>query len=416
MRVNAAVLEQYGDPLRIRELELDEPGPREVLVRIAATGVCASDAHTRADRIPSPLAVVLGHEGAGVVVATGSEVTHVATGDHVALSWMPSCGRCRHCEGGRPVLCAVSAPALLGGTLMDGGVRMRDEGRDVHHYSFLSTFADHAVAPAASAVRVRDDVPLAVAAPALPGGAAGLRGARRLGESPEGLRINEILRRVDLPKTTAHRLLRTLVNVGAVVHRAGPGTYRIGPGMAAYSRTAENTGLLGAFHSLAERLRGGLGEAVRLGVLTGTDVTFIAQVGEPARTRRSPAHASTTGKALLAFGGADERAAVLARHLGAEVEDLRAQLAEIRARGYAVEQRAGDGWCLAAPVLGRRGRGLAAISVCTAGDAPHERADELLGSAAEMTRRLWGEAHPPRQHDPRRPGTRRGEPDDEESA
>lgn len=164
MRVNAAVLEQYGEPLRLRELELDEPGPREVLVRIAATGVCASDAHTRAGRIPSPLPVVLGHEGAGVVVATGSEVVHVTTGDHVALSWMPSCGRCRHCEGGRPVLCAVSAPALLGGTLMDGGVRMRDEGRDVHHYSFLSTFAEHAVVPAASAVRIRDDVPLAVAA------------------------------------------------------------------------------------------------------------------------------------------------------------------------------------------------------------------------------------------------------------
>ncbi|MGW0893874.1 IclR family transcriptional regulator [Saccharopolyspora sp. NPDC002578] len=209
-----------------------------------------------------------------------------------------------------------------------------------------------------------------------------------LGESPEGLRLNEILHRVDLPKTTAHRLLRTLVDVGAVVHRAGAGTYRIGPGMAAYSRTAEDTGLLGAFHSLAERLRGGLGEPVRLGVLTGTDVTFIAQVGEPARTRRSPAHASATGRALLAFGGADERAAALAPHHGTEAETLRAQLAEIRVRGYAVERRAGHGWCLAAPVLGRRRRGLAAISACTAGDAPHERADELVGGAAEMTRRL----------------------------
>ncbi|QUH03859.1 Zn-dependent alcohol dehydrogenase [Saccharopolyspora erythraea] len=164
MHVTAAVLEKYGDPLRLRELELDAPGPREVLVRIAATGVCASDAHTRSGRIPSPLPVVLGHEGAGVVVATGAEVTHVEPGDHVALSWMPSCGRCRHCEGGRPVLCAVSAPALLRGTLMDGSVRMHDGDRDVHHYSFLSTFADHAVVPAASAIKIRDDVPLAVAA------------------------------------------------------------------------------------------------------------------------------------------------------------------------------------------------------------------------------------------------------------
>lgn len=164
MHVTAAVLEQCGDPLRLRDLELDEPGPGEVLVKIAATGVCASDAHTCSGRIPSPLPVVLGHEGAGVVVAAGADVEHVRPGDHVALSWMPSCGRCKHCEGGRPVLCTRSAPALLAGTLLDGGVRMHDGERDVHHYSFLSTFADHTVVPAAGAIKIRDDVPLAVAA------------------------------------------------------------------------------------------------------------------------------------------------------------------------------------------------------------------------------------------------------------
>lgn len=90
MHVNAAVLEQPGEPLRLRSLQLDEPKAGEVLVRVAATGVCASDAHTCSGRIPSPLPVVLGHEGAGVVVSTGAGVTHVAPGDHVALSWMPS--------------------------------------------------------------------------------------------------------------------------------------------------------------------------------------------------------------------------------------------------------------------------------------------------------------------------------------
>lgn len=164
MHVTAAVLEQYGDPLRLRSVELEEPGHDEVLVKIAATGVCASDAHTRSGRIPSPLPVVLGHEGAGVVVATGANVTHVAAGDHVALSWMPSCGRCRHCEGGRPVLCTASASALLDGTLLDGGVRMHSGEQDVHHYSFLSTFAEHTVVPAASAIKIRRDVPLEVAA------------------------------------------------------------------------------------------------------------------------------------------------------------------------------------------------------------------------------------------------------------
>lgn len=210
-----------------------------------------------------------------------------------------------------------------------------------------------------------------------------------LGESPEGLRLNEILQRVDLPKTTVHRLLRTLVDVGAVLHRARSGTYRIGPGMAAYSRTADNTGLLGMFHALAERLRSGIGETVRLGVLTGTEVTFIAQVGRPARTRRLPADSSATGKALLAFSGADELAVVLAPHPVGAAEVLSAQLAEIRARGYAVEQSVANLWCLAAPVLGRRGRGLAAVSVCTAGDAvPAGLAGELVRTASEMTRQL----------------------------
>lgn len=164
MRVNAAVLEAFDGPLRQKRLRLDEPRADEVLVRVAATGVCASDAHTRSGRIPSPLPVVLGHEGAGIVVATGAEVTHLEAGDHVALSWMPSCGRCRYCEAGRPVLCTASAPALLRGTLMDGTVRLHDHDRDVHHYSFLSTFAEHTVVPAASAIKIRRDVPLGVAA------------------------------------------------------------------------------------------------------------------------------------------------------------------------------------------------------------------------------------------------------------
>jgi len=150
--------------MRTTELTLDDPREDEVLVRIAATGVCASDAHTRSGRIPSPLPAVLGHEGAGVVVAVGAKVSHVAPGDHVALSWLPPCGRCRYCLSGRPVLCVASAPALLAGTLLDGTVRLHDGDRDVHHYSFLSTFAEYSVVPAPSAVPIPEEVPFAVAA------------------------------------------------------------------------------------------------------------------------------------------------------------------------------------------------------------------------------------------------------------
>ncbi len=162
--IRAAVLEELNAPLALKRLTLDEPGPGEVLVKVAATGVCASDAHTRSGRIPSPLPTVLGHEGAGVVVDTGPGVTHVSPGDHVALSWVPNCGRCRYCQAGRPVLCAAVGPALLAGTLLDGTVRMHDGGRDVYHYSFLSTFADHTVVPGVSAIKIADTVPLAVAA------------------------------------------------------------------------------------------------------------------------------------------------------------------------------------------------------------------------------------------------------------
>lgn len=164
MEVRAAVLEEFGSPLVMRDITLDEPGADEVAVKIAATGVCASDAHTMSGRIPSPLPAVLGHEGAGVVTAVGSRVTHVEPGDHVALSWLPACGRCRHCQSGRLVLCAASAPALLAGTLLDGTVRMHAAEQNVHHYSFLSTFAERTVVPAASAIKIPDSVPLAVAA------------------------------------------------------------------------------------------------------------------------------------------------------------------------------------------------------------------------------------------------------------
>ncbi|GAA4901725.1 alcohol dehydrogenase/S-(hydroxymethyl)glutathione dehydrogenase/alcohol dehydrogenase [Actinomycetospora succinea] len=163
MEITASVMTAPNEPLETVTLELSDPRPDEVLVRLAATGICASDAHTHTGRIPSPSPCVLGHEGAGVVERVGANVTHVGVGDHVALSWVPSCGVCRHCVSGRPVLCTAAAPALLAGTLLDGTVRLHRDGRPVSHYSFLSTFATHAVVPAASAVRIGRDVPLAVA-------------------------------------------------------------------------------------------------------------------------------------------------------------------------------------------------------------------------------------------------------------
>ena len=163
MDITASLMTHPNEPLETVTLQLSDPRPDEVLVRLAATGVCASDAHTHSGRIPSPSPCVLGHEGAGVVERVGDAVTHVAVGDHVALSWMPSCGTCRHCVSGRPVLCTAAAPAMFAGTLLDGTVRLHLGEQPVSHYSFLSTFATHCVVPASSAIRIGRHIPLAVA-------------------------------------------------------------------------------------------------------------------------------------------------------------------------------------------------------------------------------------------------------------
>ena len=103
--------------------------------------------------------MVLGHEGAGVVESVADGVTTLAVGDHVVLSWLPSCGRCYYCLAGRPVLCEWSTPAMLAGTMPDGTSRLASNGEAVYHYSFLSTFAERCVVPEQSCVPVRKDAP-----------------------------------------------------------------------------------------------------------------------------------------------------------------------------------------------------------------------------------------------------------------
>jgi NDMA-dependent alcohol dehydrogenase len=162
--VKAAVLFRPGEELRVLDVDLQPPGPREVLVRLGASGVCASDWHTMTGAIPSPSPCVLGHEGAGVVERVGPGVTAVSPGDHVVLSWVPACGLCRYCQEGRPNLCASAAPALLAGTLVSGERRLSLGGESLYHYSFLSTFATSTVVDEASCIPIRKDVPSAVAA------------------------------------------------------------------------------------------------------------------------------------------------------------------------------------------------------------------------------------------------------------
>jgi len=157
--VKAAVLYDYGSPLVVEEVELEPPRAGEVLVRMAASGVCHSDLHTIKGVHPWALPVIMGHEGAGVVEEVGPGVTHVVPGDHVVLSWLPYCGRCRYCAMGRPNLCE-GLDWSIAGTMMDGTTRFHRDGVRIHHYN-TSSFAERSVVPAQTVIPVDPSLPLA---------------------------------------------------------------------------------------------------------------------------------------------------------------------------------------------------------------------------------------------------------------
>jgi len=163
--VRAVVFTDPGEPVQVREVELDAPRPGEVSVAIAAAGVCHSDLHVRRGdwRVPAPL--VMGHEGAGVITTVGPGVSNLAEGDHVVLSWIAPCGQCRFCLAGHPARCKIAATVVgPGGVLMDGTSRLRLDGQRIRHYLGVSSFAERAVVPASGAIRIRDDAPLDVVA------------------------------------------------------------------------------------------------------------------------------------------------------------------------------------------------------------------------------------------------------------
>jgi S-(hydroxymethyl)glutathione dehydrogenase/alcohol dehydrogenase len=162
--MRAAVLRETGGPLSVEDVELADPGPGEVTVRLAASGVCHSDWNVVTGATSNPLPTVLGHEGAGVVEAVGTGVTEVAEGDHVILSWLPSCGECFYCVAGRGVLCDVAMADMFEGTLPGGTLALSRNGESLYHYSYLSTFAERCVVPQSCCVPIRKDVRLEVAA------------------------------------------------------------------------------------------------------------------------------------------------------------------------------------------------------------------------------------------------------------
>lgn len=162
MKMKAAVMTSVGMPLSIQEVDLAEPKASEVLVKIEATGVCHSDLNAVNDAT-TPIPTILGHEGAGTVVSVGPNVYKVKPGDKVALSWVPYCGTCEFCVTGAVHLCESAFGPMFNGTLLDGTSRLSHNGQKVYHNSLLSTFAEFAVVPELSCVKLPDAMPLAQA-------------------------------------------------------------------------------------------------------------------------------------------------------------------------------------------------------------------------------------------------------------
>ena len=159
--MKAAVLVETNKPVEIVNVDLLEPQPNEVMVRITAVAVCHSDLSAQKGDLPVPTPAVLGHEGAGIVEKVGDGVTSLQVGDKVVLTTAGSCGKCRYCWMGRPTLCEVFWERRRSGTMMDGTRRLRRKnGSELNHFFFSSCFAEYSVVHERTAIKVPSNSPL----------------------------------------------------------------------------------------------------------------------------------------------------------------------------------------------------------------------------------------------------------------
>jgi S-(hydroxymethyl)glutathione dehydrogenase / alcohol dehydrogenase len=164
VKTRAALFHGAGRPLEVRELDLREPRPHEVLVRLEAVGICGTDLHVLKGEWDRPKPMVLGHEGAGKVEAVGEEVDSPRPGDAVVLSWAPSCGVCADCRRGRPAACLELQRAIGNGTLIDGTTGLEADGETVYRGTATGAFSELLTVDAAVALPLGGDVPLEQAA------------------------------------------------------------------------------------------------------------------------------------------------------------------------------------------------------------------------------------------------------------
>ena len=165
MKMKAAVLFDVNQDMSIEEVEIDPPKSGEVLLKIAYAGVCHSDLSVARGRGGTNLPVILGHEASAIVQEIGPGVSRVKPGDHVVLSWFPSCGHCYYCYEDAPSQCETNMPAAVNGTLWDGTSRLHSATRGaLNHFATQSSFAEYAVMPEQGCLRIDPDIPLQIAA------------------------------------------------------------------------------------------------------------------------------------------------------------------------------------------------------------------------------------------------------------
>ena len=167
MRIKAAVLREIGRPrpysesrpLTIEEVELDPPGPGEVLIQIKAAGLCHSDLVAINGERAKPVPIVVGHEASGIVAELGSDVNNIEIGDHIVPSFVASCGQCEMCIQGRPALCIPATKANVDGTLLGGSIRLHKNGEPIFHHSGVAAFAQYAVVSQNSVIKIDKQIP-----------------------------------------------------------------------------------------------------------------------------------------------------------------------------------------------------------------------------------------------------------------
>ena len=161
LKARAAILYEVGGPWKVEDVDVADPGPGEVLVKLTASGLCHSDEHMLTGDMPSPMPVVGGHEGAGEIIAIGPGVTDLAVGDHIVFGFIPSCGKCHWCSIGKTNLCDKGATIIQG----DGTFNVfNSAGVGLTKMCGIGTFSSHAVAKVESCIKIDDDIPLKQAA------------------------------------------------------------------------------------------------------------------------------------------------------------------------------------------------------------------------------------------------------------